>query len=96
MRLRHEAHADAHTASAHPDGLIVCCVFVQPDALAHSGAHPGAHSSSHTGPDGDAQHGHTKVVQLADVLCVFTGIFALWNEGAMLRRVRFMEAYPLA
>ena len=41
-------------------------VFVQPDALAHSGAHSGAHSSSdaltHTGTDGDAEHGHTKVI----------------------------------
>ena len=39
---------------------FVAC-FVQPDALAHSGAHSGAQSSSnaltHTGTDGDAQHG---------------------------------------
>jgi hypothetical protein len=41
--------------------LCVCCVVVQPDALAHSGAHSGAHSSSdaltHTSTDGDALHG---------------------------------------
>ena len=81
-RLRLQAHANAHTASAHPDGSIVCCVFVKPDALAHSGALSSSYCLTHTGTDGDAQHGHTKVVQFADVLCVFTGIFALWNEGA--------------
>ncbi len=65
--------------------FCVRCVFVQPDALAHSGAHSGAHSSSHslthTGTDGGAQHGHTKVVRFADVLCDITGVFALWHEG---------------
>ncbi len=50
--------------------LCVCCVFVfvQPDALAHSGAHSSSNAgpehgnAEHGGPEhGDAQHGHTKV-----------------------------------
>ncbi len=56
--------------------LCVCCVFVfvQPDALAHSGAHFSSNAgpehgsaehgnAEHGGPEhGDAQHGHTKVI----------------------------------
>jgi hypothetical protein len=37
--------------------LCVRCVFVQPDALAHSGAHSSSDALTHTGTDGDALHG---------------------------------------
>ena len=61
--------------------LCVCCVVVQPDALAHSGALSSSYCLTHTGTDGDAQHGHTKVVQFADVLCDITGVVHCGTRG---------------
>ena len=49
--------------------FCACWVFVQPDALAHSGANSRSDALTHTGTDGGAQHGHTKVIQFADALC---------------------------
>jgi surface protein len=66
-RIVEKTHVVLHTCASRS----ARAVFVQPDALAHSGAHSGTHSSSdaltHTGTDGDAEHGHTKVIVRPEV-----------------------------